>query len=87
MPRPQPSLVLNFEILKFDDLYASEIAKIVYQFNLKKLPTNFSHYSTLHILFDISPYSTRHTVNNHIFIPRFATLKFQRSIKFAGAKI
>jgi len=49
------------------------------------LPTNFSHYFADSS--DISSYSTRHTANNHIFIPRFATSKSQRSINHAGANI
>jgi len=55
MPRSKLSLVLNFdlqylnfEILKLNDLYTFEIAKLVYQFNHKKLPSNFL--ITLHIL-------------------------------------
>jgi len=57
----------------------------MYQFNRKKLPTYFSHYFTYSS--DISSYSTRHTANKHNFIPRFASSKSQRSLKYAGAKI
>jgi len=57
----------------------------MYQFNHKKLPTNFSHYFTYSS--DISSYSTRHTANNHIFIPRLASSKSQRFLKCAEAKI
>ena len=75
----------KYEILKLEDLYNCEIAKLMYQFTHSKLPLNFKHYYVYssHVL----SYSTRHTSSNDIFLPRFMSSKTQHSIKYIGAKI
>ena len=75
----------KYEILKLEDLYNFEIAKLMYQFTHSKLPLNFNHYFAYSS--DVSSYSTRHTSSNDIFFPRFMSSKTQHSIKYIGAKI
>ena len=75
----------KYEILKLEDLYNFEIAKLMHQFTHSKLPLNFNHYFAYS--FDVSSYSTRHTSSNDIFLPRFMSSKTQHSIKYIGAKI
>ena len=75
----------KYEILKLEDLYNFEIAKLMYQFTHSKLPLNFNHYGAY--ASDVSSYSTRRTSSNDIFLPRFMSSKTQHSIKYIGAKI
>ena len=75
----------KYEILKLENLYNFEIAKLMYQFTPSKLPLNFNHYFAY--LSDVSSYSTRHTSSNDIFLLRFMSSKIQHSIKYIGAKI
>ena len=75
----------KYEILKLEDLYNFEIAKLMYQFTHSKLPLNFNHYFAYSS--DVLSYSTRHTSSNEIFLPRFMSSKTQHSIKYIGAKI
>ena len=41
----------RLEILKLDDLYALEIAKLMYQFTQNKLPDTFDHFSHIPLMF------------------------------------
>ena len=75
----------KYEILKLEDLYNFEIAKLMYQFTHSKLPFNFKHYFAYSS--DVSSYSTCHSFSNDIFLPRFMSSKTQHSIKYIGAKI
>ena len=75
----------KYEILKLEDLYNFEIAKLMYQFTHSKFPLNFNYYFAYSS--DVSSYSTRHTSSNDIFLPRFMSSKTQHSIKYIGAKI
>ena len=75
----------KYEILKLEDLYNFEIAKLMHQFAHSKLPPNFNHYFAYSS--DVSSYSTRHTSSNDIFLPQFMSSKTQHSIKYIGAKI
>ena len=77
----------NYEILKLEDLYNFEIAKLMYQFTQGKLPLNFKHYFAYSS--DVSSYSTHHTSRNDIFLPQFMSSKTQHSInlKYIGAKL
>ena len=59
----------KYEILKLEDLYNFEMAKLMYQFTRSKLPLNFKHYFAYSS--DVSSYSTRHSSSNDIFLPRF----------------
>ena len=72
-------------ILKLNDLFTFEIAKNMYQFTYKKLPTCF--YSFFTYSADVLPYSTRQIATKDISLPRLTTLKSQRSIKHIGPKI
>ena len=58
----------KYEILKLEDLYNFEIAKLMYQFTHSKLPLNFKHYFAYSS--DVSSYSTRHSSSNDIFFYR-----------------
>ena len=76
----------RLEILKLDDLYTLEIAKLMYQFTQNKLPDTFDHYFTYSS--DVSKHYTRHvTQEDHIFLNRFATSRTQHTIKYIGVKI
>ena len=50
----------RLEILKLDDLYILEIAKLMYQFTQNKLPDTFDHYFTYSS--DVSKHCTRHAL-------------------------
>ena len=73
------------EILKLEDLYNFEIAKLMYQISHSKSPLNFKYYFAYSS--DVSSYSTRHTSSNDIFLPRFISSKTHHSIKYIRAKI
>ena len=75
----------KYEILKLEDLYNFEIAKLMNQFTHSKLPLNYKHYFAYSS--DVSSYSTRHNSSYDIFLPRFMSSKTQPSIKYIGAKI
>ena len=76
----------RLEILKLDDLYTLEIAKLMYQFTQNKLPDTFDHYFTYSS--DVSKHYTRHvSQEDHIFLNRFATSRTQHTIKYIGVKI
>ena len=74
----------KYEILKLEDLYKFEMAKLMYQFTHSKLSLNFNHYFAYSS--DVSSYSTRHTSSNDIFLLQFMSSKTQHSINI-GAKI
>ena len=76
----------RLEILKLDDLYTLEIAKLMYQFTQNKFPDTFDHYFTYSS--DVSKHYTRHvSQEDHIFLNRFATSRIQHTIKYIGVKI
>ena len=75
----------KYEILKLEDLYNFEIAKLMYQFTHSKLPLKFKHYFACSS--DLSSYSTSRSSSNDIFLPRFMSSKTKHSIKYIGAKI
>ena len=66
----------KYEILKLEDLYNFEIAKLMCQFTHSKLPLNFKHYFAYSS--DVSSYSTRHSSSIDIFLPRFMSSKTQK---------
>ena len=69
----------RLEILKLDDLYTLEIAKLMYQFTQNKLPDSFDHYSTYSS--DVSKHCTRHvSQEDHIFLNQFATSRIALNI-------
>ena len=70
----------RLEILKHDDLYTLEIAKLMYQFTQHKLPDTFDHYFTYSS--DVSKHYTCHvSQEDHIFLNRFATSRTHHTIK------
>ena len=71
-------------ILKLNDLFDFEVAKLMHQIIHKKSPNNFESYFTYSS--NISAYSTRQKSANHLFLPRFHTSRTQRSIKYLGSK-
>ena len=76
----------RLEILKLDDLYTLEIAKLMYQFTQNKLLDTIDHYFTYSS--DVSKHYTRHvSQEDHIFLNRFATSRTQHTIKYIGIKI
>ena len=76
----------RLEILKLDDLYTLEIAKLMYQFAPNKLPDTFDHYFTYSS--DVSKHYTRHvSQKNNMFFNRFATSRTQHTIKYIVVKI
>ena len=76
----------RLKILKLDDLYTLEIAKLIYQFTQNKLPDTFDHYFTYSSY--VSEHYTRHvSQEDHIFLNRFATSRTQHTIKYIGVKI
>ena len=72
-------------ILKLNDLFDFEVAKLMHQIIHKKSPNNFESYFTYSS--NISVYSTRQKSANNLFLPSFHTSRTQRSIKYLGSKI
>ena len=72
-------------ILKLNDLFDFEVAKLMHQIIHKKSSNNFESHFTYSS--NISAYSTRQKSANHLFLPRFHTSRTQRSIKYLGSKI
>ena len=75
----------RLQILKLDDLYQFEVAKLMHQFIHKKIPDIFYQYFTYSN--DIIKYSTRNSANYNLYLPQFSSNRTQRSIKYVGAKI
>ena len=82
---PITPLYCRSGILKLNDLFYFEVAKLMHQIIHKKSPNNFESYFTYSS--NISAYSTRQKSANHLFLPRFHTSRTQRSIKYLGSKI
>ena len=72
-------------ILKLNDLFDFEVAKLMHQIIHKKAPNNFKSYFTYSS--NISAYSTCQKSANHLFLPHLHTSRTQRSIKYLGSKI
>ena len=62
-----------------------EIVTFMNQFTQNKLPSRFCHYFSHP--FDIHTQSTRHWSAKNISLPRFSSVKTQRSTKYVGTKI
>ena len=73
------------KILKLPDIYTYEVAIFMHKFCYKKLPITFSKYfcktDTVHKL------RTKQNLACKFAIPRYNTLRLQRSIKYGGIKI
>ena len=76
----------QLNILKIEDLYTLEVAKLMHKFYRNKLPNIFSsvftpinaiHTQTTHLAFS----------NLNLYIPLYRTVKMQRFFKFQGVSI
>ena len=80
---------VRFNILKLQDLYIVETAKIVYNYihRPSMLPPSFLNYfNRAHLISQRSSRSTT-THRDLLHIPLLRTKKMQRSIKYQGVKI
>ena len=75
----------EFHVLKIEDLFTFEIAKIMHQFTHRKTPRTVNSYFSYTM--NASSHLTRQAYNNNIFLPRFRNLRCQRSLKYIGPKI
>ena len=74
----------KLKILKLEDLYIYEIAKIMHQHSRKALPDYLSSFFT--ITRQIHNRPTRSHSNNTLYLPKFSTSRCQISIKFQRKK-
>ena len=80
---------VRFNILKLQDLYIVETAKVVYNYihRPSMLPPSFLNYfNRAHLISQRSSRSTT-THRDLLYIPLLRTKKMQRSIKYQGVKI
>ena len=77
----------KFAILKLNDLFKMEVAKIVHSHFTNNLPSRLSKVFTL--TKNISSRATRATESsrNTLYIPRYSTIRLQRCIKYQEVKI
>ena len=75
----------KLQILKLDDLYQFELAKLMYQFTLNKRSSRFCNYFAYSS--DSYSYATRNSSNKSLQIPRFWTARTQKCFKYAGEKL
>jgi len=81
------SLFLKLQILKLNEIYELEMAKLMHKIYNKS--TNFSRINAqkFTILDEIHPYNTRRMQQNNFYIPRVQTIQAQKSLLFSGPKI
>ena len=77
---------LKLQILKLNDLYLYEVAKLMHKHTRKKLPTSFSTF--------FAPVKAIHTRSTrlasselNLYLPRYKSQKLQKSFKYQGVKI
>ena len=77
----------KFSILKLNDLFKMEVAKIVHSHFMNNLPTKLSKLFTL--TKNISSRATRaiESPRNTLYILQYSTIRLQRRIKYQGDKI
>ena len=76
----------QLNILKLNDIYTHEIAKLMFKYAHKTTPIAFSSFFTAVI--SIHTRTTRlASYSNNLYLPRYKTNKMQRSFKFQGVKI
>ena len=83
-----PTKIFNkFSILKLNDLFKMEVAKIVHPHFTNNLPSKLFKFFTL--TKNISSRATRATESsrNTLYIPQYSTIRLQRCIKYQGVKI
>ena len=72
----------KLRILKISDMYKFELAKLMHQYYRYSLPsTFFQKVSSIHNR------NTRMHSQNMLYLPKFSTLRTQKSIKYQGTKI
>ena len=69
-------LFYQYKILKIQDLYYFEIAKIIYQYSNKHLPICFTSFFTQ--TSSIHNRSTRFNIQNNLYLPHFLSSRCQR---------
>ena len=78
-------LYQKLNILSLSKLNKFEIAKFIFNYSSKCLPTTFDQYFILAITSHSQ--STRYSASDHLRIPLYKTNRLQRFIKFVGPKI
>ena len=75
----------NFNVLKIADLYTYEIAKLMHQYSKNMLQPCFStFFSSLSKILDRQ---YRAKSKNNLYLPKFSTCLYQRSLRFQEVKI
>ena len=72
-------------ILKITDMYKFELAKLMHQYSRNSLLSNISTF--LQKVSSIHNRNTRTHSQNMLYLPKFSTLRTQKSIKYQGTKI
>jgi len=75
----------KFNILKINELYKLETAKIMYQHSINLLPSCF--FIFFHNVNSGHNRNTRSQTLNTLHPPKYSTLRTQKSLKFPGTKI
>ena len=75
----------NLGVLKIIDLYTYEVAKLMHQNTLQKLPHCFTCFFTN--ISDIHAKNTRSNSKINFYLPKYSTTRCQKSIRFQGPKI
>ena len=76
----------KLQILKLDDLFILEIAKLMYLFIPNKMPDRFKNYFMYST--DVFSYSTSNSKTNQLlYFTHYSTNRTQRSFKYLGVKI
>ena len=78
-------LYFELGILKINELFKFEIAKLMHQHSHNLLPPGISSLFT--VLSTIHSRQTRSQTQKSLYLPKFSTQRCQRSIKFQGTKI
>ena len=78
-------LCIELGILKINELFKFEIAKLIHQHSHNLLPSGISSLFT--DLSTIHSRQTRSQTQKSLYSPKFSTQRCQRSIKFQGTKI
>ena len=68
----------KLKVLKIQDMYLLELALFMFKFQAKQLPSSFLDYFKLTNA--IHAKHTRLSANDNYFLPRYKTIKLQRSI-------
>ena len=77
---------LKLQILKLNDLYLYEVAKLMHKHTRKKLPTSLSTFFVP--VKAIHTRSTRLASSElNLYLPRYKSQKLQKSFKYQGVKI